>query len=58
MLTVREVAKRLGVCQDTIYRLVAAGKLPAIRVGSAIRLSPEAVIRSVVAAGKARRGRR
>lgn len=42
-LSVRDSAKHLGVCDATIYRLIAAGKLPAIRVGRAIRV-PEAIL--------------
>ena len=33
LLTVKEVAARLGVSVSTIYSLVAAGELPAHRIG-------------------------
>jgi excisionase family DNA binding protein len=39
LLTVRQVAERLQVCRATVYRLVAGGQLPAVRVSSgAIRV--------------------
>ena len=37
MLTVREVAKLLNVGTSTVYKLCAEGKLPHVRVLSAIR---------------------
>ncbi len=39
LLTVPQVAERLRVCRATVYRLVAEGRIPAIRVSSgAIRV--------------------
>jgi excisionase family DNA binding protein len=39
LLTVREVADRLRVSRATVYRLVAEGRIPAVRVSSgAIRV--------------------
>jgi excisionase family DNA binding protein len=41
LLTVREVADRLRVCRATVYRLVAEGRIAAVRVSSgAIRVVP------------------
>jgi excisionase family DNA binding protein len=41
LLTVREVAERLRVCRATVYRMVAEGRLAAVRVSSgAIRVLP------------------
>ncbi len=37
-LTVREVAELLAVAVETVYDLVKAGKLQAVRVGRAIRI--------------------
>jgi excisionase family DNA binding protein len=34
------VAARLAVSEKTVYRLVAAGRLPASRVGRVIRIEP------------------
>ena len=45
LLSVREVAARLGVCTSTIYKLCAEGKLQHVRVSNAIRIS-EAVLRA------------
>jgi excisionase family DNA binding protein len=44
-LTVAEVAVMLRVSRATIYRLVHAGRLPGMRVGRSIRVSPTAVQR-------------
>ena len=40
LLTVREVAERLGVCTASVYRLCARGELAHSRIGSAIRVAP------------------
>ncbi len=45
LLSVREVAARLGVCTSTTYKLCAEGKLQHARVSNAIRIS-EAVLRA------------
>lgn len=39
MLTVTQVAQRLGVCLSTTYAIIARGDLPAHRIGAAIRVS-------------------
>lgn len=39
MLTVRDVAERLGVCRATVYRLCERGDLPHIRVSNAVRIA-------------------
>jgi len=44
-LSVRQVAKLLGVCRATVYRLCDRGKLPHFRVLNAIRIDPRAVKR-------------
>ncbi|HET9594989.1 MAG TPA: helix-turn-helix domain-containing protein [Anaeromyxobacteraceae bacterium] len=40
LLSVREVAARLGVCTSTVYRLCAEGRLVHVRVANAIRIAP------------------
>jgi len=45
LLSVRDAAKRLGVCTSTVYKLCAEGKLRHVRVSNAIRIS-EAVLRT------------
>jgi excisionase family DNA binding protein len=40
LLTVREVAARLGVCRATVYAMVERGELPAVRIGSVVRVHP------------------
>lgn len=42
-LTVAEVATRMRVSKMTVYRLVHAGDLPAVRVGRSFRVPEEAV---------------
>ncbi len=41
--TVRTLAERLSVKPLTIYRLVAEGKLPAVRIGRSIRFNPDRI---------------
>jgi excisionase family DNA binding protein len=40
LLSVRQVAKLLGVCPATVYRLCDRGELPQFRVLNAIRVDP------------------
>jgi excisionase family DNA binding protein len=46
-LTVAEVAGMLRVSTMTVYRLIKAGELPAVRVGKSYRLSVDEVDRFV-----------
>jgi excisionase family DNA binding protein len=41
LLTAAQVAERLGVNRETVYRLRKRGDLPFVRVGAALRLRPE-----------------
>lgn len=43
-LTVSEVAEVMRVSRMTVYRLIHAGELPAIRVGKSFRVPNEAVL--------------
>lgn len=43
MLTVAEVADRLGVPRMTVYRMIHAGDLPADRVGATYRVPASAL---------------
>jgi excisionase family DNA binding protein len=45
LLSVRQVAKLLGVCPAMVYALCAQRKLPHFRVLNAIRIDPKAVKR-------------
>ena len=42
LLTVAEVATRLRVSKMTVYRLIHAGELPALRVGRSFRVPSQA----------------
>jgi excisionase family DNA binding protein len=44
-LTVAEVARILRISNMTVYRLISAGQLPAVRVGKSYRLREEDVDR-------------
>lgn len=41
LMTVQEVAKRLGVSRATVYRLCERGKIPHIRISNAVRVKAE-----------------
>lgn len=41
--TVKTLAEKLAVKPLTIYRMVADGRLPAVRIGRSIRFEPEAI---------------
>ena len=41
MLTIKEAAEEIGVVHSTVSRWIAAGKLPALRVGGTYRIKPE-----------------
>lgn len=43
LVTAAAAARRLGVCVVTIRRMVARGELPAVRVGSQLRIAPAAI---------------
>jgi excisionase family DNA binding protein len=44
LLTVAEVARRLGVCRATAYRICRAGQLGHVRVSNAIRVPENALV--------------
>ena len=54
LLTVRDVARVLGVSAATVYRLVSEGQLPHVRVLNAIRLHPTHV-HALIAASRTTR---
>jgi excisionase family DNA binding protein len=39
-LTVQELARILTISEKLLYRLIRQGRLPALRIGTAIRLDP------------------
>lgn len=43
LLTVGQVAERLQVSPRTVWRLIHDGRLPAVRIGRAVRLHPNAI---------------
>jgi excisionase family DNA binding protein len=40
LLTVRQVAELLGICERTAFELTRTGRLPAVRIGRAVRYAP------------------
>lgn len=51
LLTVKETAELLRVAPITVRRHIASGRLPALRIGRAIRIEREAVERVITLAG-------
>lgn len=39
LLRVDEAAQRLGFSKSSVYKLISAGEIPAVKVGKSIRLS-------------------
>ena len=48
MLSLREVADRLGVSQMTVRRLIRRGELIAVKVGGQYRVSEESLQRYIL----------
>ena len=42
-LSVRAVARLLGLCRASVYRYIDAGIIPAIRIGTTLRIDPKAL---------------
>lgn len=40
LVPIGEAARQLGVPKATVYRLIAANKMPALRIGGQLRLDP------------------
>ncbi|MHB1290156.1 helix-turn-helix domain-containing protein [Georgenia sp.] len=49
-LTVAEVAELMRVSKMTVYRLVHAGEMPAVRMGRSFRV-PQAAVENLIAEG-------
>ena len=47
LLSVREVARQLGVHEQTVRSFIHSGRLPCVWVGRAVRLKPEDVERLI-----------
>lgn len=47
LLCAKEVAKRLGVSLRSVRRLIRDGKIPALRIGHAVRVDPEELRRAL-----------
>lgn len=59
MLDVKTVAERLGLCKMTVYRLIHAGRIPAVQVGRSYRIEEkdfQAYLRKVRTRGSAAPG--
>jgi excisionase family DNA binding protein len=42
-LSVAEVARLLSLCRASVYRYIDAGVIPAIRIGTTLRIDPKAL---------------
>jgi excisionase family DNA binding protein len=42
-LSVTEVARLLSLCRASVYRYIDAGIIPAIRIGTTLRIDPKAL---------------
>ena len=42
-LSVSEVARLLSICRASVYRYIDAGVIPAIRIGTILRVDPKAL---------------
>jgi putative molybdopterin biosynthesis protein len=40
LLTMRDVGKRLRLCERSVYGLIRRGELPAVRIGGSVRIDP------------------
>jgi len=40
LLTARQAAKALSVCEKTLWTLAQRGEIPAVRIGRAVRYDP------------------
>jgi excisionase family DNA binding protein len=49
LLTVKQVQSRLSCSRDLAYSLIAGGDIPSLRLGTAIRVRPEALERWIAA---------
>jgi len=43
LLTVKQVAEKLKMCERSIYDYVAEQKIPYVKIGKAVRFSPEKI---------------
>jgi excisionase family DNA binding protein len=53
LLTVKEVARILGVREQRVYQLIREHFFPEVRIGRQIRVSEESVLRFVESGGMA-----
>ncbi len=58
MLTIREIAERLKVHPQTVYRWIYTGKLEAIKINGILRVEEEAYNRFVGKHNGSRRSRK
>jgi len=55
LLTAREAAKGLNVCEKTLWTLTKNGEIPAVRIGRAVRYDP-ADLRAWIEKAKSAKG--
>jgi excisionase family DNA binding protein len=47
LLTVPETARALAICTKSLWQLTRDGRLPAVRIGRAVRYSREDIVRFI-----------
>jgi len=52
LFRILEVASRLALSRSSVYREIEAGKLHAVRIGSALRITSDELDRYISALGK------
>ncbi len=52
-LTIREISRRLGICEETVYRMLKDGAIPNLRYGRRFIVSRAAFERWEAAIGEA-----
>ena len=43
LITAEEVAERLAISRDEVYKLAREGRIPKVPIGRAVRFRPEAI---------------
>lgn len=51
VLSVSQMAQKLGICRNTAYKLVKSGKIRSIRIGRAIRIPESALLDYINSSG-------
>jgi len=56
LVTAREAAKMLSICEKTLWTLTKNGQIPSVRIGAAVRYDPRDLTRWIDSAKKSKMG--